>query len=136
MGQPMRFFSDNTASICPEILAAISAANRELAIAYGDDPWTERLDQVLGDFFGAEVRAFVVTTGTAANALALATLTPPYGAVYCHETAHVMTDECGAPEFFTGGAKLIGLPGRDGKLLPAQLEAPLHYAAELGVHHV
>jgi threonine aldolase len=68
--------------------------------------------------------------------LALATLTPPYGAVYCHETAHIATDECGAPEFYTAGAKIIGLPSADGKILPAQLDAPLRYAADLGVHHV
>ena len=73
----MRFLSDNTASICPEMLEAISAANHGLAVAYGDDPWTERLDTALGEFFGTDVRAFVVTTGTAANSLALATLTPP-----------------------------------------------------------
>lgn len=98
--------------------------------------YTRRLEALASAVFETDVAIFPVTTGTAANALALATLTPPYGAVYCHETAHVMTDECGAPEFFTGGAKLIGLPGHDGKLLPAQLEAPLQYAAELGVHHV
>src|SRR5579872_1663452 len=125
MGQPMRFFSDNTASICPEILAAISAANRELAIAYGDDPWTEGLDQVLGDFFGAEVREFVVTTETAANSLALATLTPPYGAIYCHPEAHIAVDECGAPGFFTGGAQLERIDGEHAKLTAEALAATL-----------
>ena len=69
-----------------------------------------RLDAVLGGFFGAEVRAFAVPTGTAANALSLATLAPPYGAIYCHEEAHIATDECGAPGFFTGGAQLVLLP--------------------------
>ncbi|HJX21315.1 MAG TPA: beta-eliminating lyase-related protein, partial [Steroidobacteraceae bacterium] len=92
----MRFYSDNTATACPEILAAITAANQGLALAYGDDPWTQRLDAVLGGFFGAEVRAFAVTTGTAANSLSLATLCPPYGAIYAHEEAHIATDECGA----------------------------------------
>ena len=75
----MRFFSDNTSSACPEILAAIAAANHGLARAYGDDDWTQRLDRPFSDFFGTAVRAFAVTTGTAANSLSLATLSPPYG---------------------------------------------------------
>ncbi len=102
LSQPMRFCSDNTASVSAEILAALAAANHDLVLAYGEDPWTRRLDEVLGKFFGTEVRAFAVTTGTAANALALATLTPPYGAIYCHPEAHIAVDECGAPGFFTG----------------------------------
>ncbi|MGH8298099.1 MAG: threonine aldolase family protein [Steroidobacteraceae bacterium] len=121
----MRFCSDNTASVCPEILSAIAAANRDLAIPYGDDPWTGRLDEVLGAFFGREVRAFAVTTGTAANALALATLTPPYGAIFAHQEAHIETDECGAPGFFSGGAQLELLGGADGKLTAATLAAAI-----------
>ena len=116
MTQPMRFFSDNTASVCPEILQAISAANRGLVVAYGDDPWTQRLDEVLGQFFGTEVRAFALATGTAANSLALATLTPPYGAIYCHPEAHIAVDECGAPGFFSGGAQLERIEGEQAKL--------------------
>jgi threonine aldolase len=81
----MRFLSDNTATICPEILEAIAASNQGAHAAYGDDPWTQRLDSVFSEFFAAPVRAFVVTTGTAANALGLATSTPPYGAVFAHE---------------------------------------------------
>ena len=112
----MRFLSDNTATACPEILAAIAEANRGLVTAYGDDPWTQRLDAVLGAFFGTEVRAFAVATGTAANSLSLATLSPPYGAIFAHEEAHIATDECGAPGFFSGGAQLALLPGEHGKL--------------------
>ena len=81
----MRFLSDNTATACPEILAAVQAANRGLAAPYGEDEWTARLDSVMSAFFGTEVRAFAVLTGTAANALALATLSPPYGAIFAHE---------------------------------------------------
>ncbi|HEX8756871.1 MAG TPA: low specificity L-threonine aldolase [Steroidobacteraceae bacterium] len=121
----MRFFSDNTASVCPQILEAITAANRGLAVAYGDDPWTQRLDGVLGEFFGTEVRAFAVATGTAANSLALATLSPPYGAVYCHPEAHVAVDECGAPGFFSGGAQLERIEGEHGKLTAEALAATL-----------
>ena len=121
----MRFYSDNTATACPEILAALTEASQGLAVAYGDDPWTQRLDAVLGGFFGAEVRAFAVATGTAANALSLATLSPPYGAIYAHEEAHIAADECGAPGFFSGGAQLVPLPGAAGKLTLEALQLAL-----------
>ena len=126
----MRFFSDNTSSACPELIAALNAANHGLARAYGDDEWTQRLDHTLGEFFGTTVRAFAVTTGTAANALALATLSPPYGAIFAHAEAHIAVDECGAPGFFTGGAQLALLPGEHGRLAAATL------AAALGAHRV
>jgi threonine aldolase len=112
----MRFVSDNTATASPEIMEAIAAANHGLEPAYGDDRWSKRLDRVFGEFFDTEVRVFTVATGTAANALALATVTPPYGAIFAHEEAHVMRDECGAPEFFSGGARVITIPGRHGKM--------------------
>ena len=112
----MRFYSDNTATAAPEILAALAAVNQGQAVAYGDDPWTQRLDEVLGGFFGTRVRAFAVATGTAANSLSLATLSPPWGAIYAHEEAHIGVDECGAPQFFSGGAHLVSLPGEHGKL--------------------
>jgi threonine aldolase len=114
----MRFFSDNTACACPEILAAIAEANRGFVKAYGDDPWTQRLDEVLSAFFGTEVRAFAVATGTAANSLSLATLSPPYGAIFAEEEAHIAVDECGAPGFFSGGAQLVLLKGEHGKVTP------------------
>jgi threonine aldolase len=131
----MRFFSDNTATVCPEMLAAIADANRELAVAYGDDPWTRRLDAALGEFFGAPVRAFAVTTGTAANSLALATLTPPYGAIFAHHEAHIACDECGAPGFFSGGAQLALLPGEHGRMSAEALAAALD-AHPTSVHTV
>jgi threonine aldolase len=123
--QPVRFLSDNTASACPEILAAMAAANHDRVPAYGADEWTRRLDRCLSDFFGTEVRAFVVSTGTAANALSLATLSPPYGAIFAHEEAHIVTDECGAPGFFTGGAQLVLLPGEHGRVTPERFRAAL-----------
>jgi threonine aldolase len=127
----LRFFSDNTATACPEILAAMHAANHGLARAYGDDEWTLRLDGALSTHFGTPVRAFAVTTGTAANSLALATLSPPYGAIFAHHEAHIAVDECGAPGFFSGGAQLELLPGAHGRLdaetVGAALEAhPRH----------
>jgi threonine aldolase len=121
----VRFFSDNTSSACPELIAALNAANHGLARAYGDDEWTQRLDHTLGEFFGTSVRAFAVTTGTAANALALATLSPPYGAIFAYADAHIAVDECGAPGFFAGGAQLALLPGEHGRLAAATLAAAL-----------
>jgi threonine aldolase len=118
----LRFYSDNTATAAPEILAAIAEANQGHTIAYGDDPWTQRLDEVLGKFFGTDVRAFAVTTGTAANSLSLATLSPPWGAIYAHEESHIGVDECGAPQFFSGGAQLVSLQGQDGKLTPGVIQ--------------
>jgi threonine aldolase len=131
----MRFLSDNTATICPEILEAISASNQGAQAAYGDDPWTQRLDSAFSEFFATPVRAFVVSTGTAANALSLATLMPPYGAVFAHEEAHIVMDECGAPEFFSGGARVVVVPGEHGKLTPATLGAALD-AIVTSVHTV
>ena len=112
----MRFFSDNTASACPEVLGALGVVNHGRAKSYGDDEWTRQLDEKFGEFFGTDVRAFVVVTGTAANSLSLATLTPPYGVVFAHEGAHILNDECGAPEFYSGGGRIVGVPGANGKL--------------------
>src|SRR5215471_13097325 len=102
----MNFTSDNAAGIAPEILAAISRANAGAGLAYGCDDWTRRIEQRFASMFEREVAVFLVATGTAANALALAHLAPPWGAVLCHEQAHIATDECGAPEFYGGGIKL------------------------------
>jgi threonine aldolase len=112
----LRFYSDNTATACTEVLQALHDVNQGRVKAYGDDEWTQRLDQELGKYFGTEVRAFAVLTGTAANSLSLATLSPPYGAIYAHEEAHIVNDECGAPEFFTNGARLVIVGGPNGKL--------------------
>jgi threonine aldolase len=130
------FKSDNVSPACDAIMAAIHAANSGSAPSYGGDEFTERLQIVASGVFGKEVAIFPVTTGTAANALALAQITPPYGAVYCHDSAHIVTDECGAPEFFTGGAKLIGLPAADGKIKPEQVVGAIAFAEDMGVHHV
>lgn len=116
------FYSDNTASVAPELLAALAAANQGPQKSYGDDPWTEQLDQVFSDFFATPVRAFVVTTGTAANALSLATLSPPYGNVFAHAGSHVVEDECGAVEFFSAGARLTLIGGGHGRMDPQALQ--------------
>ncbi|MEO8020128.1 MAG: beta-eliminating lyase-related protein [Pseudomonadota bacterium] len=122
----MRYFkSDNTAAVCEEILRAIAAANHGTALAYGADRWSERLDAVFGEFFGTPVRVFAVSSGTAANSLALATLCPPWGTVLTHAEAHIERDECGAPEFFTGGAKLSLVEGAGAKISVADFAARL-----------
>ena len=114
----MNFASDNTAGIAPELMTALAKANEGFAIGYGNDALTRDVEKQMAEFFDHEVAVFLVPTGTAANALSLAHLTPPWGAVLCHDTAHIMTDECGAPEFFGAGLKLIGLRGENGKLAP------------------
>lgn len=124
----MRYFkSDNTAAVSREILDAIAAANTGVALAYGADAWSERLDAVFGEFFGHAVRVYAVSSGTAANSLALATMCPPWGTVLTHAEAHIERDECGAPEFFTGGAKLSLIGGAGAKIAPADLEARLKW---------
>jgi threonine aldolase len=130
------FKSDNVTPVCEPIMAAIHAANRGSVPSYGGDDLTLQLQSVASEVFGTQVAIFPVTTGTAANALALSQITPPYGAVYCHQAAHIATDECGAPEFFTGGAKLIGFPAADGKITPEQLTSAIAFAHDMGVHHV
>ena len=110
------FASDNTAAVCPPALAALAAANIETDVSYGDDKWTRRLIGRIRELFETDCDVFLVFNGTAANALALAQLCRSYHAVVCHEFAHCQTDECGAPEFFSGGAKLIPIQGLNGKL--------------------
>ena len=113
----MRFFSDNAAPAHPKVMEAIAAANR-IDTAYDGDEWSGRLDGAFSDLFGTEVRAFWVTTGTAANCLALAALCPPYRSILCHRDAHIEVDEAGAPGFFTAGAKLVLLDGAGAKVTP------------------
>jgi len=132
----MNFCSDNVAGIAPEIMAAIEKANQGAMPSYGADAITARVEQRLSEIFEREVAAFPVVTGTSANALALSTLTPPYGAIYCHPEAHIMVDECGAPELYTGGAKLVPIAGAGGKLSASAVAAALDNARAGDVHHV
>jgi threonine aldolase len=118
----MNFCSDNVAGVSPEIMQALVEANNGPAMPYGDDEITQRVIARLRDLFETNAEILFMSTGSSANALALATMTPPYGSVYCHLNSHVNVDECGAPEFFTGGAKLVPVPGRDGKMTPEALE--------------
>ncbi len=118
-----QFASDNYAGICPEAWEALAAANRSHAPAYGDDGLTKRACDALRELFETDCEVFFVTSGTAANALALASLCQSYHAVVCHELAHIETDECGAPEFFSNGTKLLVAGGEAGKLQPEAVEA-------------
>src|SRR2546421_1453472 len=132
----MYFASDNTAGIAPEILAAIGKANNGYALGYGNDEWTKRVEARFAEIFEREVAVFLVPTGTAANALAIAHLAAPWGAVLCHAESHIATDECGAPEFFGGGLKLIGLAGQAGKISAETLATGLAERQWGGPHHV
>lgn len=120
----MRFFSDNAAAVCPEVMAALTEANR-LDTAYDGDAFSKRLDDVFSDLFETRLTALWVSTGTAANSLALAALCPPHGSIVCHRDAHIQNDECGAPEFYTHGAKLLLADGEGAKLSPETVEALL-----------
>jgi threonine aldolase len=124
-GASMNFASDNGAGVAPQILDAIVASSRVNAPAYGADDYTVRAQELLSEAFETKVAAFLVATGTAANALALSALVNPWDAVFCHEEAHIHDDECGAPELFTAGAKLVGIAGEGGKITPEGLRETL-----------
>ncbi len=113
----MRFFSDNAAAAHPAVLDAIAASNH-VDTAYDGDEWSQKLDAAFSGLFETQVRALWVTTGTAANCLALAALCPPYGGIICHRDAHIEVDEAGAPGFFAHGAKLILVEGPGAKVTP------------------
>lgn len=121
----MQFGSDNAAGAAPEILEAIVNANDGVAPAYGADALTRSVERRFSEIFERDVAVFLVATGGAANGLALSALTPPYGMILCHEESHIQMDECGGPEFFTGGAKLLPLEGFAAKLDPETVRAAL-----------
>ena len=126
------FASDNYAGICPEALEALIAANNSgHEPAYGDDSWTNQVCDRLRDLFQTDCEVFFVFNGTAANSLALASLCQSYHSVICHELAHIETDECGGPEFFSGGSKLLTAPGIGGKLTPDAIEAVVTRRADI-----
>jgi len=130
------FASDNAAPVCPEIIEALRIENTGPAMGYGNDDTTREMEEQLSTLFECDLRAFPVATGTAANVLGLSVMTPPYGSIYCHKMAHIEGDECGAPEFFTGGAKLALLDGPDGKLSAEILEDALAKSGAGNVHHI
>ncbi|MFO1202097.1 MAG: low specificity L-threonine aldolase [Tabrizicola sp.] len=132
----MRFASDNTSGAAPEIMAAILKANEGYERSYGADAAMERVTAQIREIFEApEAAVYLVATGTTANALSIATYCPPWGAVFCHQHAHIAEDECGAPEFYSG-AKLVLVPGEQGRITPASLTQALATTGESGVHGV
>jgi threonine aldolase len=128
------FASDNTAPICPEAWAALQEANADYATAYGEDRWTRRVCDRIREIFETDCDVYFVFTGTAANALALAQMCQSFRSIICHQHAHIQTDECGAPEFFTGGSKLLLVAGENGKIDIGQTKALLARANELHSH--
>jgi threonine aldolase len=128
----MRFFSDNAASVHPTVLEALARAN-QVDTAYDGDALSQSLDSAFSDLFETPVKAFWIGSGTAANSLALAALCPPYGSILCHKDAHIQNDECGAPEFFTHGAKLALIEGPQAKVTPDAMRVALE-ATPAGVH--
>ena len=117
-----QFASDNNAGICPEALAAMIEANEGHEIGYGDDSWTAKAANLIRDVFETNCEVFFVFNGTSANSLSLASLCQSYHSILCHEQAHVETAECGAPEFFANGTKVLLLPGEHGKIEPKAIE--------------
>lgn len=131
----MNFRSDNTAPAAPEIIAALTRVNENAAPAYGEDQWSKLLDEKFSALFERDVRVFTVASGTAANAISVASLAPPWGAVLCHREAHIECDECGAAEFYSGGAKLVLIDGEAAKITPPALEEAIARNAR-GIHSV
>ncbi|MDC6476503.1 low specificity L-threonine aldolase [Candidatus Pelagibacter sp.] len=129
----VKFASDNVAGACPEVLDAIIKANEEDRAPYGDDEISKNLQDKFSEIFEKEVIVFPTSSGTAANALALSTMTPSFGNIYCHKLSHINVDECGAPEFYTGGAKLVNLNGVNGKITAEELNKSI--SGKGVVHH-
>ena len=122
----MFFASDNASGVPTQILTALARANEGYAMPYGHDAVMERVTARVREVFEApDAAVYLVATGTAANALSLAICCPPWGAVFCHDTSHIHVDECGAPEFYTNGAKLVLVPGAHGKITPDALAASI-----------
>src|SRR5437016_9283762 len=117
-----QFASDNYAGICPEAFAAMAEANHGHEISYGNDSWTEKAANLIREVFETHCEVFFVFNGTSANSLSLASLCQSYHSILCHELAHVETDECGAPESFSTGTKLLLLSGENGKMNPVEIQ--------------
>ncbi len=130
----MNFASDNTTGVHPRILAAIAAAAGGRAMPYGVDEVTRRVERRFAEIFERDCAVFLVGTGAAANALALASMVPPWGAIYCHPGGHINADECGAVEFYTAGAKLMAIPGSAGKIAAADIARAYRRSGAGSVH--
>lgn len=130
----LNFRSDNESPAAPAILEAVQEANHGAAWAYADDQWSNRLDEAFSGLFGTDTTVIPVSTGTVANSIALATMCPPWGSVYCHRNAHIYNDESGAPEFFGNGLRLVPVPGDNGKFDASKLDEQVRASEGHGVH--
>ena len=130
----MNFRSDNESHAAAPIMDALVEANQGSAWAYADDDWSARLDGVFGELFETDVTVIPVSTGTVANSIALAAVTPPWGSVYCHRNAHILNDESGAPEFFGNGLRLVPVDGADGRFDADDMLRLLRANTGHGVH--
>lgn len=133
----MFFASDNTSPAHPKVMDAVARANEGYAKSYGTDVIMDRVRTQIRDLFEApEAAVYLVATGSAANALALSLICEPWQTIYCHRNAHIEEDECGAPEFYTNGAKLTLIEGPDAKIDVAELEKAMSHTARAGVHNI
>ncbi|HEY5481589.1 MAG TPA: low specificity L-threonine aldolase [Verrucomicrobiae bacterium] len=128
-----QFASDNYAGICPEAFAAMVEANQGHEVSYGNDIWTDKASKLIRDVFETNCEVFFVFNGTSANSLSLASLCQSYHSILCHEQAHIETSECGAPEFFANGTKLLLLPGANGKVDPKAIDNAVNKRTD--IHH-
>src|SRR5213594_2695930 len=126
-----QFASDNYAGICPEAFAAMAEANEGHEVSYGNDTWTEKASNLIRDVFETHCEVFFVFNGTTANSLSLASLCQSYHSILCHELAHVEVAECGAPEFFANGSKVLLLEGADGKIDPRAIERAVNKRTDI-----
>jgi threonine aldolase len=130
----MNFRSDNESPAAPAIMAALQEANQGCAWAYAEDEWSERLDSAFSDLFDTPTTVLPVSTGTVANSIALAAVTPPWGSVFCHRNAHILNDESGAPEFYGNGLRLVPIDGPEGKFTADSLRRTIKATEGHGVH--
>ena len=130
----LNFRSDNESPAAPAILSALCDANRGTAWAYAEDQWSSRLDEAFSDLFATQTTVIPVSTGTVANSIALASVCPPWGSVYCHRNAHILNDESGAPEFFGNGLRLVPVDGPEGKFSADAMDTLAHANQGHGVH--
>src|SRR5450432_4340540 len=131
MNRNRQFASDNCSGICPEAWAAMTEANAHHAASYGDDMWTQGAADLMRKIFEKDCEVFFVFNGTSANSLTLASLCQSYHSILCHELAHIETAECGAPEFFANGSKLLLLQGANGKISPAEVERAINKRTDI-----
>jgi threonine aldolase len=130
----LNFRSDNESPAAQAVMAALQDANTGTAWAYAEDQWSARLDQAFSDLFETRTTVIPVSTGTVANSIALASVTPPWGSVYCHRNAHILNDESGAPEFFGNGLRLVPVDGPDGKFSAQAMDELIRANQGHGVH--